>query len=377
VKHVKLILSLVVLVVLVGFGVWAYRSVGFDFASFKAQLRQVTWSKLAVGLGCIYLAYAVRAIRWVLLIRANKKVPLLSLTGTQVMGFTAVALIGRVADLVRPYLVSKKTGLPLSSQVAVYIVERLFDSGAMALIFSLAMLWIPQDEILRAFSYSKMMAALATRAPFLMAFAARFGGLVLTALGTLFLVAVRVSGGAVAAFFERAFGMFSKKLGQSVGDKIRAFRSGLDTMRSFSDIALTAGLSLGMWAMIAAAYFETCRAFSASPQLAAMTAPKCVLLMIVSGGASIFQLPVLGWFTQIGVVATAITGILGASVEASTACAAMLLIVTFLGIVPVGLIWAQFEHVSLRRVAVESEHAGEVVEERTSDKPPLEEARQA
>jgi hypothetical protein len=55
----------------------------------------------------------------------------------------------------------------------------------------------------------------------------------------------------------------------------------------------------------------------------------------------------------------------------------MLLIVTFLGIVPVGLIWAQFEHVSLRRVAVESEHAGEVVEERTSDKPPLEEARQA
>jgi uncharacterized membrane protein YbhN (UPF0104 family) len=377
VKHVKLILSLVVLVVLVGFGVWAYRSVGFDFANFKAQLRQVTWNKLAIGLGCIYLAYAVRAIRWALLIRANKKVPLLSLTGTQVMGFTAVALIGRVADLVRPYLVSKKTGLPLSSQVAVYIVERLFDSGAMALIFSLAMLWIPQDEILRAFSYSKMMAALATRAPFLMAFAARFGGLVLTALGTLFLVAVRVSGGAVAAFFERAFGMFSKKLGQSVGDKIRAFRSGLDTMRSFSDIALTAGLSLGMWAMIAAAYFETCRAFSASPQLAAMTAPKCVLLMIVSGGASIFQLPVLGWFTQIGVVATAIAGILGASVEASTACAAMLLIVTFLGIVPVGLIWAQFEHVSLRRVAVESEHAGEVVEERTSDKPPLEEARQA
>jgi hypothetical protein len=297
------------------------------------------------------------------------------LTGTQVMGFTAVALIGRVADLVRPYLVSKKTGLPLSSQVAVYIVERLFDTGAMALIFSLAMLWIPQDEILRAFGHSKTMAVLATRSPFLMAFAARFGGLVLTALGTLFLVAIRISGGAVATFFERSFGMFSKKLGASVADKIRAFRSGLDTMRSASDVALTAGLSLGMWAMIASAYFETCRSFAASPQLAAMSAPKCVLLMIVSGGASIFQLPVLGWFTQIGAVATALTGILGASVEASTACAAMLLIVTFLGIVPVGLIWAQFEHVSLRRIATASEHAGEVVEQRS--KPPVEEPSQA
>jgi hypothetical protein len=35
----------------------------------------------------------------------------------------------------------------------------------------------------------------------------------------------------------------------------------------------------------------------------------------------------------------------------------MLLLITFLGIVPVGLIWARFEHVSLRKVAAESEHA--------------------
>ena len=43
--------------------------------------------------------------------RHKKKVPFFSLLGTQVIGFTAVALIGRVADPVRPYLVAKKTGL--------------------------------------------------------------------------------------------------------------------------------------------------------------------------------------------------------------------------------------------------------------------------
>jgi hypothetical protein len=37
----------------------------------------------------------------------------------------------------------------------------------------------------------------------------------------------------------------------------------------------------------------------------------------------------------------------------------MLLLVSFLGIVPVGLIWAQFEHVSLRKITMESEQAGE------------------
>ena len=38
-----------------------------------------------------------------------------------------------------------------------------------------------------------------------------------------------------------------------------------------------------------------------------------------------------------------------------------LLLITFLSIVPVGLIWAQFEHVSLRKVAAESEHSHEAV----------------
>jgi hypothetical protein len=187
----------------------------------------------------------------------------------------------------------------------------------------------------------------------------RFGGLAATLFGALFLVMVRLSGGAVATFFERSLGVVSKKLGQAVGDKVRTFRSGLDTMRSFSDFAITAGVSVSMWVLIAFSYFETCKAFVASPALTAITAPKCVLLMVASGGASIIQLPIIGWFSQIGLVAVAIAGVLGASAEASTACAALLLLVTFLAIVPVGLIWAQFEHVSLRKVTEESAESGE------------------
>jgi hypothetical protein len=45
--------------------------------------------------------------------------------------------------------------------------------------------------------------------------------------------------------------------------------------------------------------------------------------------------------------------------EVSSACAATLLLVTFLCIIPVGLVWARFEHVSLRKVAEESEEAEE------------------
>jgi glycosyltransferase 2 family protein len=346
-KKKQLIVGLIVLLALMALILWGRDRIHFDFAVFRSQLALADWRKIGLGLACIYLAYVFRAVRWALLLRHNKKVPLLSLLGTQVIGFTAVALIGRIADPVRPFLVSKKTGLPLSNQFAVYIVDRLFDAGSMALIFSSAIVlstWfglsdtLPHPELVKRTGY---------------------GGLLLTVLGALFLVAVRMIGGVVASFLEAAFGVLSKNLGQAVGNKIRAFRAGLDMMRSFSDFAVITALSIGMWMLITLAYLETTQAFVASPQLAAMTPAKCVLLMVVSGGASVVQLPVLGWFTQIGFVAAALSSFFGAAPEASTACAATLLLVTFLGIIPIGLIWAQFEHVSLRKIAVESEHASE------------------
>ena len=360
-KKGQWILGLVALAALAALALWAGHRVHFDFGVFRAQVALVDWRMILGAAGCIYLGFGFRSVRWALLLRHNKKVSPLSLLGTQVIGFTAVALIGRVADPVRPYLVAKKTGLPLSSQIAVYIVERLLDAGSMALIFSIAMIWVPTDEILKATAHSGWLAQLAQYHRLLALFVARFGGLVLTLLGALFLVVVRWAGGAVASFFEHILNPISKNLGQSVGHKVRTFRAGLDTMRSFSDFAAAASLSLAMWLLIALAYFQTSRAFVASPELASITPPKCVLLMIASGSASVIQLPIIGWFSQIGLVAVALVALLGASPEAATACGATLLLVTFVSIVPVGLIWAQIEHVSLRKVTVESEHAGEAL----------------
>jgi glycosyltransferase 2 family protein len=362
-KKSQWIVGVLALFALIALLLWARTHVHFDFHVFASQVALADWRMIVFAGLCIYANFVFRAVRWSQLVRHMQKVPAMSLLGSQVIGFTAVALIGRVADPVRPYLVAKKTGLSLSTQVAVYIVERLLDAGSMALIFSIAMIRVPGDAILNVMAGSGSLAYLASHHRLLALFVVRYGGLVLTFLGTLFLFAVRLAGERVAAIFERSFGMISKSLGQSVGGKIRMFHSGLDTMRSFRDFAVVVGLSLSMWMMICFAYFETCRAFTASPELAGITASQSVLLMIASGSASIIQLPVIGWFSQIGLVVVALTGIVGANPEAATACAATLLLVTFLGIVPVGLVWARFEHVSLRKVATESELAEEKAEE--------------
>ncbi len=358
-KKNQLVLGMVVLAALIALGVYAQHKHPFHWHIFADQLTRADWRKITVALGCIYVCYVFRAARWALLLRHIKKVPLFSLLSTQVIGFTAIALLGRVAEPVRPYLVAKKTDLTFTSQVAIYLVERLLDAGSMVLIFSATILlaaWfggpgaLPHPEVMKQVSY---------------------GALITTLAGALFLVAVRLAGGVVASFLEGTFGIVSKALGHVIGEKIRAFRNGLNTLRSFSDFAIAMTASLAMWGLITLAYLEITTAFVASPQLAEMTPAKCMVLMASSLAVSGFQLPVLGWFTQIGAVAAAMTGLLGVAVEPATACAATLLLVGFLGIAPIGLIWARFEHVSLRKVAAETGHAGETlaVDEpaRTSD----------
>jgi hypothetical protein len=361
VKKSQWIMGLVALAALAAMALWARTRIHFDFHVFAAQVAVADWRKIVIAVACIYAAFVVRAVRWALLMRHNKRVPLFSLVGVQIIGFTAVGLIGRVADPVRPYLVTKKTGEPLGSQIAVYIVERLFDFGTMALFASLALLWIPSLPAVPGQSglFGHLFAPLLHRFPILSQIFARFGALLVTLAAVVVLVLVRLSGAAVARFFESSFGLVSKNLGRALAHKIRTFHEGLGAIQNFADFGIAASLSVGMWALITLSYVEIVHAFTASPVLAGMSLPKCVLIMMFSGGVSVFQLPILGWFSQIAFVAAALSGFFGAAPEASTACAAMLLVGTLLSTVPVGLVWARFDHVSLRKVTLESEHAEE------------------
>lgn len=347
----QLILGLVVIAALAALAAYEQHLHPFNGQMFLEEFQKADWKKSGLAIACIYIAFVFRAARWALLLRPNKNVPLFSLLGTQVIGFTAVALIGRIADLVRPYLVAQKTDLPLGTQIAVYIVERLFDAGSMALMFSCAILLAPAGTLPAPETFRKF----------------GFGGLAATVLGAIFLFAVRLAGGIVASFFERAFGLVSKRLGQAVGHKIRIFRTGLDTVRTPRDFAITLGLSLVMWVLITVAYLEGAQAFVSGPQQSSVTLAKCMVLMVGGGVASIVQLPVIGWFTQIAALEVVLRSLFSMASETATACAATLLFITFLSIVPVGLIWAQFDHVNLRKVTAESELADEdLAAEKTS-----------
>ncbi len=336
-------LIFVLVLVVLAIGIYALRDrIHFDWHTFVEQLQLANWKLFGVGIALIWAGYCVRAVRWALLLKPTKRVNPVSLIGTQVIGFTAVALFGRLADLVRPYLVSKRTNIPLTPQIAVYTVERMFDMGSVALIFAVVLLFAPDRASL---PHPELMNRTALAA---LAVVVAFVG---------FALFVRAAGVKVAHIFGRTLGSLSPKLGEAVREKILGFRDGLNAITSFGDFVQALALSLLMWLMIAYSYLETLRAFSASPPLAGMTLSRCMLLMATSTAGSIIQLPVIGWFTQIGIVAKAMQGFFDVAPEPALAAAAMLLIVTFMSIIPVGLLWSRFEHVSLKKLTAESETA--------------------
>jgi hypothetical protein len=313
---------------------------------FWQQLRHVSAGHVLAGVALIYATYWMRALRWAVFVSPTKKVSASSLVGSQFIGFTAVALFGRLADLTRPYLVARRIGLPLSSQIAVYTIERMFDLGAAAVIFSSALAFtpkgLPHHEVFVRAGVLSMGATLAI---------------------AVFAAVVRMAGGAVASFARHTVGLLSKAAGESIATKIVGFRDGLNALSSAKDFGVVTLLSLGMWSLIGLAYMQTAHAFVQTPELAELTFSRTMLLMAASIGGSLLQLPIIGWFTQIAVTATAMHTFYGAPIEAATACGAVLLVVTFLCIIPAGLIYSQVEHVSLKKIAQESEAAGVATED--------------
>ncbi|MDP9038959.1 MAG: flippase-like domain-containing protein [Acidobacteriota bacterium] len=314
----------------------------FDWSAFVVQLRGISWLHIAGAIALIYSTYALRAQRWAVFIAATGRVSPVQLVGPQFIGFTAVALFGRLADLTRPYLVARKVDLPVASQVAVYTIERMFDLGAAAIIFSGALLFAPSDLPHHEVFVRTGLVSLAG-----------------TALLAVFAVVVRVAGGAVAAAARAILGRFSPNLGNSVAEKILGFRSGLDAIHSATDFLLTALLSLAMWGLIGEAYVQTLHAFVSTPQLAALSYSRTMLLMGASIGGSLLQLPIIGWFTQIAVTAAAMHTFYDAPIEAATACGALLLLVTFLSIIPAGLLFARIDRISLKGAATQSQATAE------------------
>jgi glycosyltransferase 2 family protein len=336
-----------VVVALVALLAWKLHTSHFDWAGFWRACRSADWRLLLLATAIIWLNMLFRAARWAVFLKPSlppgERAPWYSLIGSQFIGFAGLAIFGRIGELIRPFLVSKRTGLPFSSQVAVVAVERIFDLGAFALIFSADLLLAPQLNSLPYHERFHMVG---------------FAIAGLTLVLVLFVVTVRVAGGPTARLFGSITGKVSKSAGETVAGKILEFRDGLNTIATVGDFVSVTIMSILMWICIAASYVIVMRAFP-SP-VHDLTIAHVVLLMGFSVVGSLVQLPGIGGGAQ-ALTIGALTELFRIPAELAASAGLILWAISSMSIILPGLIYARIEQVSLGSVTKASEAAGEQV----------------
>jgi uncharacterized membrane protein YbhN (UPF0104 family) len=93
-----------------------------------------------------------------------------------------------------------------------------------------------------------------------------------------------------------------------------------------------------------------------------MDVPHVLLLMGFSMIGSVVQLPAVGGGSQLAVI-SALQVIYGIPPELALSCGILLWLVTFMSCIPLGLIFAHREHLSLRKLSKASHEQQKLAEE--------------
>jgi len=340
-RIVLYIVVLAVLVVLVYLQFRQWRN--FDWGRFLETARDVTWRHVFHAVVLVYLAYFLRAVRWKLFLRpVRRQASTLGLFPPTIIGFTGLALLGRPGELIRPYLIARRVNLSLSSQLAVWTVERIFDIAAFTVLMVSA-IFLPTR--LRDFAAAR---------PEVFRWLHLAGYLLAAMVLGLFLGALLVNykGPAIANWVEKRFSHLADKLGHRIALRIREFAAGLNTIHGPISFLLIAAASVLMWWCIALSYKEITHAYGAP--MRDMSVTRVLLLMGSSMVGSMLQLPGVGGGSQLATI-EAMDKIYHVPSELAVSCGILLWLVNFMAVVPVGLLLAHHERISLRRLSEETE----------------------
>jgi uncharacterized protein (TIRG00374 family) len=324
----------------------------FDWRSFREQTEDVNIGLIALGVAIIHFDYYLRALRWKILLRPVCDAKATRLLAPTMIGFTGLALLGRPGEFIRPFLIARKEKLTMSSQLAVWVVERLFDMGAFALIMAVNILVSPQLKELPGFSSGATKTILGIRfSPFMLFETFGFGLLIGVVLVSFFAFRVRRNPARVAGICERIFQPISPKFADAARRRVHTFGEGLNTIQDAKSFFQAFGLSLVLWLTIGATYVCVTRAYA---DIGHLPPSEALLLTGASVAGGVLQLPVVGGGSQLATIGM-LVGVFDYPKELATSCGMMLWLVTFMSVIPAGLILAHFERVSLTKVEAESQ----------------------
>lgn len=308
---------------------------GFDWKAFRATLLALKWWWLAAASGSVIAGYYGRALRWRVLMRPVKAEPSLwNLFSATVIGFSAITVLGRPGEFVRPYLIAAKEKVSTSSQMAALVLERIYDVLIVLAIFGFALSRVRRSD-----------AALGPALSWVFATGGWFvGALSILVLGLLaafrhFSAAMRrrllealAALGAAPQLFKRADRL------------ITAFVQGMESTKSQTAMLVVVWYTVLEWSTIALTTFCVMRAFGAALHFGWLDV--LIFLGFLAFGA-VVQIPGVGGGMQV-VAVLVLTELFRVPLEISTSVALVLWFISFVVVVPLGVALALHEGIRWR-----------------------------
>ncbi len=221
-----------------------WREVGHRVSSANPYL-------LIVAVAIICLAYGVRAFRWGALLKPLVPARLSDLFVATTIGFSAVFLIGRAGEFVRPVVLPMRDPrVRPSASLVTILVERIYDMMAVALMFALNLIWF-QPVVTHEISFSRVRMV-------------GFGMLAVTILGLIFLVWYRKKSAWLIEILERRVSRWRfipKRLLKLAMRLLEQLSQALRVLVNARELAETIGWTVLLWFGVALANFLVMRAF--------------------------------------------------------------------------------------------------------------------
>ena len=302
---------------------------------------------LLISLVLVYSTFLVRAIRWRFFMAPIKAASLWVLFVGQVLGFSAIFLVGRPGELVRPAYIAKKENVSMSGMIAVWLLERVLDTIAMVVLFAAAIYFEPVNP-----DTPKGVSVL---------HAMHEGGHVLfgfTALLILGLVLFRLKAASMTAAALKLFRFLPVRALRSFAHFLRSFGEGLSVIRDWKGLAGSVVTTAVLWVINTTVFwlvYKSVRHHHGNlPWLAAGLTLFCAALGLI------VQFPGIGGGYQVGII-LALTEIFNVPAEPATGASILLWIIMSVPCLALGLVLLIHEGLSIRKLEALTEEEEKAV----------------
>ena len=207
--------------------------------------------RLTLAIVLISLLYLVRACRWGALLKPLTPARLSDLFVATTLGFSAVFLVGRAGEVVRPVaLPMRDPRVSPSAAIVTIFIERIYDIMGVAMLFAINLLWFQPPASLAAY-YGRIRGL-------------GFGLLAALSLGIGFLIWFRKNSAKLIQALTRLFARWHfipQRLAELVVRLLEQLSSALRVLVNVAELAETTAWTAALWLGVACANLLVLRAF--------------------------------------------------------------------------------------------------------------------